>query len=315
MHEDAFFAELFPRLGAMPEDVVVPPGDDCAAIRVAPGRLLLLAVDQIVGGRHYFLEGPRAAAPERVGRKLLARNLSDIAAMGGTPRFALVGAGMSPRHGPEWMQRFFAGIIETGRRFGVVMIGGDLAGTPADAIASLTIVGEVGEKEICRRSGARPGDRIYATGVFGASLETEWHLDFVPSCREGRWLARTGAVHAMIDVSDGLLLDLGRLCRASNVRAVLEPRRIPLRTPHIDWRRAAAEGEDYELLFAVAAEAAAEIECTWPFPETPLHALGECIAPDAPGVPQNAVLGPDGRPLLPETDGPVGYDHFRKSPP
>ncbi len=322
MREDRFFAELFPRLGEFPEDLAVSPGDDCAAIRVGPGRLWLVAVDQVVGGRHYFLDGPRAVAPERVGRKLLGRNLSDIAAMGGVPRFALTAAGMGPGQDPEWMQRFFDGIIETGREFGVSMIGGDLAGTPNDAVAALTILGEVGEAEVCRRSGARPGDCLFVTGVFGASLETEWHLDFQPRCREGRWLARSGAVRAMIDVSDGLFLDLERLCRASNVRAAIDPARIPTRVPGLDWRRAGADGEDYELLFAVSPEAAARLPRDWPFPETPLTRIGECVNADSAGShPALAgtagawVLGPDGRPLLPAEGGPAGYDHFRTIEP
>ena len=111
MTEDAFLRELFPRLGPFPADIVIPPGDDCAALRVSPGRLLLLATDQVIGDRHYCRHGPAAATPEQVGRKLLARNLSDIAAMGGRPLYALVTTALGPEEDEAWLRRFFDGLL------------------------------------------------------------------------------------------------------------------------------------------------------------------------------------------------------------
>ena len=231
MTEDAFLEKLFARLPAPPSELVIPPGDDCAGLRLDDGRILLVAVDQLVGGRHYNLEGPSAASPEQVGRKLLARNLSDIAAMGGRPQYFLVACGLNPNHDEAWLKRFFDGILQLSREFGVLMIGGDLVSTPTDAVASLTILGEAPEAQVCRRSGAQSGDCLFATGRFGRSFVTGHHLSFMPRCREGRWLAQNGFAVAMIDVSDGLLIDAGRMCRASKVGLRLETASVPLRTP------------------------------------------------------------------------------------
>lgn len=303
MTEDTFLRELFPRLGPMPPEVVLPPGDDCAAVRVAPGRLLLLAVDQVVAERHFRRRGPGAATPEEAGRKLMARNLSDIAAMGGRPLYALVATAAGPAEDVAWLARFLNGVTDLGRACGTVVIGGDLARTPTDTVASLTIVGEIEEGRLCRRDGARPGDRLLATGTFGDSLGSGHHLQFVPRLREGQWLAARGCVHAMIDVSDGLLRDAGRLCTASGVGLRLDPAGVPRRTPHTTLASALADGEDYELLVAVPAAAAAALPQAWPFPDVPLSTLGEFVA----GPPE--IRDGTGRRL--DEDGlATGFDHF-----
>jgi len=308
--EDAFLGALFQRLGRFPDDVAIPPGDDCAGLRLGDDTLLLVAVDQIVGDRHYFLDGPDAASPRDVGHKLLARNLSDIAAMGGIPGHCLVAVGMSPQHDAAWTRRFLEGIMDTGRSFGVSMIGGDLAATPADAVAALTILGRVRESLVCRRSGAAPGDLLFATGQFGASLSTGHHLHFTPRCAEGRWLAENRFARAMIDVSDGLLLDLTRLCQASGVSARIVPDDIPKRVPGISVRQALTDGEDYELLFSVRPERAAPLLRAWPFPEVPLTKIGVFAPKD-----DNIVRDAAGAPLTdPYPGSEAGYDHFRNVP-
>ena len=134
--EDQFLESLFRRLPVPSHEVIIPPGDDCAGLRVNRSRILLVAIDQVVGGRHYRLKGPGAARPEEVGRKLLSRNLSDIAAMGGKPLYCLVALGMAPRHSRTWLDRFFDGIVKLAGEFGVLMIGGDLAMTAAEDVAS-----------------------------------------------------------------------------------------------------------------------------------------------------------------------------------
>jgi thiamine-monophosphate kinase len=303
MSEDGFLEKLIARLPVSSPDIVIPPGDDCAGLRIEGGRILLVAVDQIIGGRHYHLEGPYTPSPEQAGRKLLARNLSDIAAMGGHPLYFLVACGLSPAHDESWLERFFEGILRLSREFGVVMIGGDLAATPTDAVASLTIIGEVSEAQVCRRSGARPGDCLFVTGAFGRSLVTGWHLSFKPRCREGRWLVEHGFASAMIDASDGLLIDAGRLCRASGVGLRMDTAAIPLRTPETSPEEALTDGEDYELLIAAPRGKARQLRQEWPFAELPLTLIGEFTASDS-----HTVLGPDGIPLAP--GGKVGYDHF-----
>lgn len=295
MTEDAFLARLFARLPAPDSAWAVPPGDDCAALAHG-GELLLLAVDQLVGGKHYFLDTP----PEAAGRKLLARNLSDIAAMGGIPTACLLAGAFGPGRGMDWIERFYDGIIALAEEYQVAMIGGDIASTPADEVASLTILGRVEPDRVCRRGGARPGDRLLVTGCFGSSLGTGHHLSFVPRCREGRWLAEQRFPSAMMDVSDGLLLDASRLCRASGVSLRLDPEAVPRRTPQTTVAEALGDGEDYELLVAVPADRAPALLAEWPFADVPLAPVGEFLADSQP-----AVLGPDGCPL------PLcGYDHL-----
>ena len=303
MTEDAFLEKLFRRLPPPPPELAIPPGDDCAAIQLGDGRLLLIAVDQVIGDRHYRAHGAGAATPPQVGRKLLARNLSDIAAMGGVPRYALVATALDPQADEAWLTGFFDGVLALAGEFGVQLIGGDLARAPHDNVTSLTIVGEAADGRVCRRAGARPGDLFFATGEFGASLPTGHHLSFVPRCAEGRWLADGGFAHAMMDVSDGLLIDAGRLCRASGVSLALDTAAVPRRTPETTLTQALTDGEDYELIFAVPRERRAPLESAWPFAHTRLTCLGE-FRPAGPAP----VLDLAGRAL--STGRHDGFDHF-----
>ena len=305
MTEDDFLEALFKRMPEPPGELVIPPGDDCAGFRTAGGGILLIAVDQVVEGRHFLDEGSFAATPQQVGRKLLARNLSDIAAMGGTPLYCLSSVTLGSRHDRAWLDRFFDGMLELARRWDTHLIGGDLARGAGNTVASLTIVGRVGERQALRRSGARDGDGLWATGVFGRSLPTGHHLDFEPRIAEGRWLGEQGLAGAMIDVSDGLLIDAGRLCRASGVGLLLDTQAVPRRTPGTTMEEALADGEDYELLFAVPGEKEERLRREWPFRQLPLTRLGEFRSSASPGV-----FDPGGSPLV--LQGPRGWDHFRR---
>lgn len=307
MTEDAYLRTLIERLGGYGADVVVAPGDDCAALLQPDGELLLVAVDQIVAGRHLVLDGPDAATPERAGRKLLARNLSDIAAMGGVPTHCLVAAAVRPGTDACWLDRFFAGITALAAPYGVAMIGGDLARAPHDTVASLTILGTVSANRVCRRSGADAGCRLVATGCFGASLPTGHHLDFEPRVREGQWLAGNGFARAMIDVSDGLLLDAQRLCRASGLALTLDTAVVPRRGRGTTLRQALVDGEDYELLAAVRAEDVDELFARWPFGGAPALT---CIGTFVHG---NSGVIQDERGTLLSAGDDLGYDHFRDS--
>lgn len=302
MTEDAFLAALFARLPAAPRSLAIPPGDDCAAIDLGNGRWLLAAVDQVVESRHYLQSGPHAAPPELVGRKLLARNLSDIAAMGGVPTWCLVAGAFGPGCDEDWLRRFHEGILSLAGRYGVVLIGGDLARAPVGTAASLTILGEVAAHRAVRRRGAVPGDRLWATGSFGDSFRTGHHLTFEPRCAEGAWLAERGFAHAMIDVSDGLLLDATRLCRASGVGLTLDTESIPRRLPETSLAAALGDGEDYELLAAVPGTLTERLAAEWPFP-TPFRPVGTFVAGEA------MVRDRSGTPL-----GAGGYDHFAREP-
>lgn len=306
MTEDDFLEALFKRMPVPPGELVIRPGDDCAGFRSADGTILLLAVDQVVEGRHFLDEGPFAASPQRVGRKLLARNLSDIAAMGGTPLYCLSSVALGNRHDTAWLDRFFDGMLDLCRRWGTHLIGGDLARGAERTVASLTIVGRAGERQVLRRSGASDGDGFWATGTFGRSFSTGHHLDFAPRIEEGRWLAEQGLAKAMIDVSDGLLIDAGRLCRASSAGLLLDTGAVPRRNADTSLEEALTDGEDYELLFAVPKEKEERLRRAWPFRQIPLTRLGEFRSAPSPGV---FDLG--GKPLA--FEGRIGWDHFKRS--
>ncbi len=250
-------------------DVALGPGDDCAAIRI-PGydSLLLLAADQVVGGIH-FLHGE---SPERVGAKLLKRNVSDIAAMGGRPMHALITAALNPLSS-DWLDGFHRGIQKECETYGMCVVGGDVSSLPRPGkVLTLSIVGEVAENRMKRRDQARPGDFLYATGTFGNSFESGWHLDFVPRLPEGLFLSGYTCVHSMMDVSDGLLKDALRMAFASSCSLSLDYDALPLRSG-ASVEGALCDGEDYELIFSAAAESASELEAKWNF-STPLTRIG-----------------------------------------
>jgi thiamine-monophosphate kinase len=304
MTEEAFLKALFARLPSPPGRLVIPPGDDCAGYALGGGKILLVAVDQIVEKRHYLVQGPNAATPEKVGRKLLARNLSDIAAMGGKPLFCLVAATIGAGHDERWLNRFFDGILKLGKKHNVSLIGGDLATAPQDTVAALTIIGEVGTAHVCRRSGARAGDLLFATGKFGRSFQTGHHLSFEPRLKEGQWLARKGFARAMIDVSDGLLFDAWRLCRASGVGLRLDRTVIPRRTADTTTDEALNDGEDHELLFAVPKTKAKDLMESWPFARVAVTKIGGFLSADRP-----VIIDGRGNRLSGRNMG--GFDHFK----
>ncbi len=293
MNEDAFIRDFVQTL-TFGDDVVVPPGDDCAALAMDADRLLLVAVDQVAAGTHYY--GPdasRPTPPELAGRKLLARNLSDIAAMAGTPTYALVALSFPKDVAAARVEAFAGGIRSLAEEYNVQIIGGDLGGTSSE-FSSLTIIGVVNRDQICRRDTAQPGDRIVVTGEFGDSLITGKHLSFTPRLEEARWLSENGAT-SMIDVSDGLLKDLSRVCRASNVRAGVDEGAVPCVT---GLEAALGDGEDYELIATIPAFGKAELKVSWPF-GCKFTEIGR-IEEGVPGV-----SGSDGLPLT-----CPGFEHF-----
>lgn len=276
-------------------DVLVAPGDDCAAVSCGNGRILLAAADQLVGNVHYDRE---TTSPEAAGRKLLCRNLSDIAAMGGVPKWALLCVAAGGRS-PEWVLAFCRGVAETGKRFGVPVIGGDLSSLPMQGeAASLTILGEASSGSITLRSGAAAGDRLYVTGEIGNSFASGHHLDFEPRLTEGRFLAEHGFASAMLDLSDGLLLDAERLANASHLRLRIDPAAVPLRAGAMR-ESALSDGEDYELLFTVPPCHEEELKKQWKGTKLTRIGVAEQGLPD--------VCDSSGRSLL--RNRKRGYEH------
>ena len=299
MDENEFLGRILP-LFPQDDGVAVGPGDDCAAVR-QPGsdRLLLMAVDQLVSGVHY---DPAVTSPEAAGAKLLKRNVSDIAAMGGSPERAMVTVATGLKDF-AWLERFYRGVAAAAGEWGVSVVGGDFASvpTPGMVAATLSIFGSVGAGDICLRSAGRAGDFVYVTGCFGDSYHSGHHLSFTPRVPEGQFLAGRFA-RAMIDVSDGLLIDLKRLAAASGVSARLDGARVP-RRGGASLSQAWTDGEDYELAFSVPPALADELEAAWPFPGAPLTRIG-LLQEGTPG----RAFAPDGSEL---GAGGGGFDHFR----
>lgn len=265
------------------EDLVLGPGDDCAVVR-CKGTVLLLKTDCIAEGVHFL----RGDDPVRVGWKALCRPLSDIAAMGGEPRHALITIFSPPDLDPGYWVEFYKGIRRAARKFGVAIAGGEMSRQLRGIAVSVALLGEVpGGRYVCR-SGGSPGDMLFVTGTLGNSIAGH-HLDFLPRLKEGRWLSENARVSAMMDLSDGLGSDLPRLARMSGCGFGVDLSVLPLRKG-ASPSGALSDGEDYELLFALPPRRTSGLLEKWRevFPRTRLTCIGELTAtgsapPDWPG--------------------------------
>ena len=245
-------------------------GDDCAVVPAIRGPQLI-TVDPVIFGRHFDASVP----PRAVGAKLLKRNLSDLAAMGGRPTAAVLALTLDPRTSLAWLEDFYRGLAACARRYRVPIVGGDIAQADSVLAASLTLLGAATGPRVVTRTGAALGDSIYVTGQLGHSLRSGHHFKFTPRLLEGTWLARRPEVRAMMDVSDGLAKDLHALTPRGGVPA-LDPSALPLRRG-ADLRAALTDGEDYELVFALSAAAdSVAFAASWrrAFPRTRLTRLG-----------------------------------------
>lgn len=278
---------------------VAPPtprgmGDDCAVLP-ASRRRQLLTVDPVILGRHF----DEQAAPASVGAKLLKRNVSDIAAMGGQPRHAVIALTLDPRISRRWLGQFHRGLAAAARRFGIKVVGGDVA-QGSGFSASLTLLGTASGNRVLTRRGAHCGDHIWVTGVLGGSVKSGHHWRFQPRLPEGAWLVRQRAVRSMMDVSDGLAKDLHAL-EPANARAALYAHSLPIRSG-ATLQQALSEGEDYELVFTLSARTDPDrFMARWRrrFPRTRLSCIGKFCAPDH--VPADALNWADYH----------GYEHLR----
>ncbi|MFA6286998.1 MAG: thiamine-phosphate kinase [Opitutaceae bacterium] len=241
-------------------------GDDCAVLP-ASSRRQLITVDPVIYGKHFDDSVP----PRAVGEKLLKRNLSDIAAMGGRPRAALIALALDAKVGTRWLAAFYRGLASASRRYGVPIVGGDVAQQSGGFSATLTLIGEASSDRVLTRHGAKIGDWIYVTGTLGGSLLGH-HYKFTPRLDEGRWLAARAEVRSMMDLSDGLAKDLAALAPQGTVPALeataipISPaaRRLARSTGYTALHHALADGEDYELLFTLSSRAnRAAFESAW----------------------------------------------------
>lgn len=272
MDEFQLIERYFQRQAAQDSGVAVGVGDDGAIVRLAPGRELVVVVDTLVADVHF----PADMAPADIGYRALAVNLSDIAAMGAEPAWFTLALTL-PTPDADWLDGFSAGLWELADRHGVALIGGDTTRGPLTV--SVEVLGHLPAGTGLLRGGARPGDRVFVSGTPGEAAaglglgaprnECEHRLRsrFLrpePRLALGRLLA--GRASAAIDVSDGLLADLGHICAASGAGAVIETERLPLSPALLEvaGRGRAAElaltgGDDYELCFTLPADTADEI--------------------------------------------------------
>ncbi len=258
------------------QGVALGIGDDAMVFRGRPGKDWVVTVDAFVEGVHFLAD---RHPPDSVGYKALARAASDLAAMGGQPRFFLLTLGLPGARAGAWLDHMLDGVSKAARTLGVTLVGGDTTGTPS-VFMSVTVIGETERGQAVTRSGAKPGDLLYVSGRLGCAqlgleiilnrLRLDHALNKVlgphlyPGIRVelGAWLASNKIVSAMMDVSDGFSTDLARLCSASGVAARVYAPKIPVaQVPATLARRlkhavdpttmALHGGEDYELLFTV----------------------------------------------------------------
>lgn len=322
----------------MHPDVLVGVGDDCAVLEVGGAEVLLATCDAQLDGQHFLR---RVATPEQIGRRALAVNLSDIASMGGTPRFALVSLLLSPDLPVNLLDGIYAGLREEAARYGTALVGGNVAAVKnANNAASdffgidITVLGQVPREQVLLRRGARPGDALLVTGMLGeaaAGLHLLLHPELVvpesiasplkaaqltpvPRVPEGRVLARLGVVTAMLDISDGLAADLGHLCAQSQVGARIDQAALPISVATQEAARLAGQaalewalygGEDYQLVFTAPPDAVPRLQkLLWLTTGTLVTVIGAILPPKA-GMQLRA---PDG---TTQSLSARGWDHLR----
>lgn len=254
------------------DDIAVPLGDDAAGLSLPGAGPLIVALDTLAEGSHF--ESDTALA--RIGRKALAVNLSDLAAMGAEPIGCLLGLTLRTGTGDDEARAIVDGLRDLGARFRCPLIGGDTVFHDGGLVLSVTALGTpMGAQAITRR-GARVGDRLWLTGAIGGSFASGRHLDFEPRLAVARGLVEEGAPRAMIDVSDGLLLDLHRMADASNVGFEIFLGDVPVHEG-VDRRAALGDGEDFELL--LAADPGWEPGVATRRCGVALTPIGRCVAP------------------------------------
>lgn len=298
--------------------------DDAALLRPDPDRDIVLTADAVVAGVHFLPDD----APDLIAAKLLRVNLSDLAAMGARPRGYLLTAAWPDDTDEDWIAGFARGLAADQVEFDVVMLGGDTVATSGPLTLSLTAVGDVARGQALRRNGASPGDAVFVSGSIGdgalglralrgeiagltddavAYLTGRYHL---PRPRLALGQALTGVASAALDVSDGLVADLGHICETSGVGAIIRTKDVPLSPAATEALDADAArltliltgGDDYELLFTLPSARRSQIATLADQLGLPLTEIGEIV----PGHGVQA-LGHDGKPITIETGG---YTHI-----
>lgn len=316
--------------------IVVGIGDDAAALDFPEGALVLATTDIMIENVHFRLG---AQTPRGLGRRVMAINVSDIAAMGGMPRYAMLSLGLTPDIPVHFVEEFYRGVGIEARLFGFSVVGGNIARSPERLIFDATMLGVVEPDRLIRRSGARPGDQIMVTGNLGSSAaglaiilnhlkgqlghEASDYLRAAhnlprPRVAEGRLLAASGCCTSLIDISDGLASDLNHICKQSHVGAIVYESELPIagatRALSESLKKPVSEyalfgGEDYELLFTVRPGCSESLALAIRAATgTMATVIGEIVPPDD-GM--KLKLADGQRIDLP----PRGFDHLRSTSP
>jgi thiamine-monophosphate kinase len=271
------FVEWVRRRTPTHPDVKIGPGDDAAVLTGFGTADLIVTTDMLLDGSCFSLS---EAGPRRVGRKAMGVNLSDIAAMAGIPRAAVVSVGLPRTGGQSIAEELFLGMKELASEFNTPIVGGDTNSWDGPLVISVTVLGTVGNKGPVARNSAKSGDWLFVTGPLGGSILGH-HLDFTPRVHEALELHERFDLHAMIDISDGFALDLHRLCEASGCGAIVDADKVPvsdaarrLNDDKSPLEHALGDGEDFELLFAVPRDDGEQLlhDST-----VPVFFVGECI--------------------------------------
>lgn len=299
--------------GATRKGTIQGIGDDCAIFTATPGAELLVTTDMLLDGRHFHLEKDGA---EAVGYKAMGVNLSDIAAMAGVPRAAVISVALPRAGGISVAQGLHAGLRRMADRFDVDLIGGDTNAWDGPLVVNVTLLGETTPHGPVKRSGARPGDQILVTGPLGGSCFLGRHLRPEPRINEALALNSNVRLRAMIDISDGLSSDLGHILEESGrLGAVLDASAMPIHSDAVDLSlhdgtsaldHALHDGEDFELCIVASPDDARRLLTRTPEPAR-LFRVGEITA--EPGL---RLRLSDGSVAPVE---PRGFDHFRSACP
>ena len=331
--EFGLIARFQSRLKYQSKQVVKGIGDDCAVLSLQAGNYQVLTTDALVETVHFNL---KTQTPEELGWKALAVNISDVAAMGARPQFAVISLGIPKTLPVDFLDRFYKGLNQASQKYQVALVGGDTVASPRHLFINMALLGETFKKKVFTRDGARPGDAIMVTGTLGdaaaglkilQSKKKQWdipkaaqkkltqrHLKPEPRLAMARWLAQSRyKVTSMLDISDGLTQDLGHILRASSVGAELWEAHIPLskailkaeKTKSFSALPLALEGgEDYELLFTLRPEDVISLKIgSITKVDQPVTQIGEITA--GKGI---RLISKDGRSQL--LQRPKGFNHF-----
>jgi thiamine-monophosphate kinase len=247
--------ELIQKIRAMikpDKAVVLGIGDDAAVIRNTAKQELLFTTDMLIENRHFKLS---EATPYEIGWKALGVNISDIAAMGGVPTYAVVALGLPKNTTVRFVQDLYRGMNALAKIFKIRVVGGD-TNRSENLVVSVALLGVIEKGHAIRRSGCSVGDVIAVSGPLGASYKSKKHLHFMPRVHEARFLTKNYRISAMMDISDGLSSDLHRLAEAGGIGVLIDEKSIPLNRQAKQVREAFSDGEDFELLYTLPASEA-----------------------------------------------------------